>query len=85
MVFTAYTCEHMKRITVACGGLANGNARADIEIIYKDACMEEVKCVWYKEYGNNPYTKKIGDDIEWGEDDTFKVLKNGEYVDDDMI
>ena len=47
--------------------------------------MEEVKCVWYKEYRNNPYTKKIGDDIEWGEDDTFKVLKNGEYVDDDMI
>ena len=85
MVFTAYTCEqiYMKRINVAGGGLGNGNAYAVIEILYKDECMEEVNSVWYKEYGINPISEKIGDDIEWGEDDTFKVLKNGEYVDED--
>lgn len=84
MVFTAYTCEqiYMKRITVAGGGLGNGNAYAVVEIIYKDEGMEEVNSVWYKEYGINPISEKIGDDIEWGEDDTFKVLKNGEYIED---
>ncbi len=85
MVFTAYNCEqiYMKRIMVAGGGMGNGNAYAVIEILYNDEQMEEVDSVWYKEFGNNPISKRIGNDVEWCEDDTFKILEDGEYVEDE--
>ena len=85
MVFTAYSCEqiYMKRIMVAGGGMGNGNVYAVIEILYDDVDMEEVDSVWYKEFGNNPISKRIGNEVEWCEDDTFKILEDGEYVDDE--
>ena len=85
MVFTAYNCEqiYMKRIMVAGGGMGNGNAYAVVEILYNDEQMEEVDSVWYKEFGNNPICKRIGNEVEWGDDDTFKILEDGEYVEDE--
>ena len=85
MVFTAYSCEqiYMKRIMVAGGGMGNGNVYAVIEILYDDVDMEEVDSVWYKEFGNNPISKRIGNEVEWGDDDTFKILEDGEYVEDE--
>jgi len=86
MVFTAYSCEqiYMKRINVAGGGLSNGNAYAVIEILYNDEQMEEVDGVWYKEFGKNPISERIGNEVEWCEDgDTFKILEDGEYVEDE--
>ena len=85
MVFTAYSCEqiYMKRINVAGGGLSNGNAYAVIEILYNDEQMEEVDGVWYKEFGKNPISKRIGNEVEWCDDDTFKILEDGEYVEDE--
>ena len=68
---------------VAGGGLGNGNAYAEIQIIYEDTDMEEITDVYYEEFGKNPYRKCIGDDIEWGEGDNFKVLDDGKYVDSD--
>ena len=72
----------MKRITVAGGGLGNGNAYAVVEILYTDEEMEDVDSVWYKEFGNNPISKRIGNGVKWGEYDTFKILEDGKYVDD---
>jgi hypothetical protein len=86
MVFTAYSCEqiYMKRINVAGGGLSNGNAYAVIEILYNDEQMEEVDGVWYKEFGKNPISERIGNEVEWCEDgNTFKILEDGEYVEDE--
>lgn len=86
MVYTAYNCEqiYMKRINVAGGGLSNCNDYAIIEILYNDECMEEVDSVWYKEFGKNPISKRIGNEVEWCEDgDTFKILEDGEYVEDE--
>ena len=87
MGYTAYNLEHHKTIVVAGGGLGNGNAYAEIDIKYKEVeggCwFENIIAVYYKEYGNNPICRLIGDDIEWGEDDTFKVLDDGKYVDDE--
>ena len=85
MVFHAYNCEqiYMKRIMVAGGWLGNGNARAVVEILYNDEQMEEVDSVWYKEFGKNPISKRIGNEVEWCEDDTFKILEDGEYVEDE--
>ena len=85
MVFTAYNCEqiYMKRMMVAGGGMGNGNAYAVVEILYKDEQMEEVDSVWYKEFGDNPISKRIGNEVEWGEYDTFKILEDGEYVEDE--
>ncbi len=81
MEFTAYSVTYTKVINVAGGGLGNGNAYANIEIEYKDATMEEVKGVYYAEYGKNPCRELIGVDIDWGEDDTFNVLdKDGNVV-----
>jgi hypothetical protein len=79
--FTAYGCEFVRVINVAGGGLMNGNAYATIEINYTNADLDEVKSVYYCEYGRNPSRNKIGDDIEWGEDDDFNVLNDGEVVD----
>jgi len=85
MVYTAYSCEqiYMKRINVAGGGLNNDNNYAVIEILYNDEQMEEVDSIWYKEFGVNPISKMIGNEVEWCEDDTFKILKDGEYVDEE--
>lgn len=86
MVYTAYECETltMKRIQVAGGGMSNGNAYAIIEIIYTNEFMDEVDSVWYKEFGKNPISKRIGNDVEWSDDnDSFKVLEDGEYVDEE--
>jgi hypothetical protein len=85
MVFTAYNCEqiYMKRMMVAGGGMGNGNAYAVVEILYKDEQMEEVDSVWYKEFGDNPISKRIGNEVEWGEYDTFKILEDGKYVEDE--
>ena len=85
MVFTAYNCEHIykKRIMVAGGGMGNGNTYAVVEIFYNDEQMEEVDSVWYKEFGDNPINKRIGNEVEWGDDDTFKILEDGEYVEDE--
>ena len=85
MVYTAYNCEqvYMKRIMVASGGLNNGNDYAFVVIMYNDQKMEQVDAVWYKEFGNNPISKRIGNEVEWCEDDTFKILENGEYVEDE--
>jgi len=86
MVYTAYSCEqiYMKRINVAGGGLSNGNGYAVIEILYNDEQMEEVDGVWYKEFGKNPIIERIGNEVEWCEDgDTFKILEDGEYVEDE--
>lgn len=68
---------------VAGGGLSNGNAYAVIEILYNDEQMEEIDSVWYKEFGKNPISKEIGNEVEWCEDvDTFKILKDEKYVRD---
>ena len=85
MVFDMHGCEHlyMKRIMVAGGGIGNGNAYADVEIIYKDEEMLEVDSVWYIEYGDNPIRKRIGNQVEWCEYNTFKILENGEYVEEE--
>jgi hypothetical protein len=85
MVFTAYNCEqiYMKRIMVAGGGMGNGNAYAVVEILYNDEQMEEVDSVWYKEFGDNPISKRIGNEVEWCEYDTFKILEDGEYVEEE--
>jgi hypothetical protein len=85
MVFTAYNCEqiYMKRIMVAGGGMGNGNAYAVVEILYNDEQMEEVDSVWYKEFGDNPINKRIGNEVEWCEYDTFKILEDGEYVEEE--
>ena len=56
----------MKRMMVAGGGMGNGNAYAVVEILYKDEQMEEVDSVWYKEFGDNPISKRIGNEVEWG-------------------
>ena len=84
MGYTAYNCEqiYMKRIMVAGGGMGNGNAYAVVEILYNDEQMEDVDSVWYKEFGDNPINKRIGNGVEWGEYDTFKILEDGKYVDD---
>jgi hypothetical protein len=75
MVFTACKYEHiyMARMMVAGDGI--------VEILYKDACMCEVDSVWYKEVGDNPICKRIGNEVEWCENDTFKILENGCYID----
>tara|TARA_R110000822_G_scaffold108386_2_gene237868 strand:- start:1093 stop:1419 length:327 start_codon:yes stop_codon:yes gene_type:complete len=85
MGYTAYSAKDiiMKTINVAGGGLSNGNAYAEIQVIYDDKDMCEIKAVFYEEFGNNHYRKYIGNDIEWGEDDDFKVLNNGKYVDEE--
>jgi hypothetical protein len=85
MVYTAYNCEqiYMKRIMVAGGGMGNGNAYAVVEILYNDEQMEEVDSVWYKEFGDNPINKRIGNEVEWCEYDTFKILEDGEYVEEE--
>jgi hypothetical protein len=77
MEFNAYECENlfMRRIQVAGGGMTNGNAYADVEIHYLDSDMTEIDIVWYKEYGKNPIAKRIGNEIEWGEEGDFKVLE----------
>ena len=83
MVFTAYNSEKIwtTRMMVAGGGMGNGNAYAVIEINYLED--EEVDSVWYKEFGDNPVCKRIGNGVEWCEYDTFKVLEDGEYVEDE--
>ena len=85
MVYTAYSHEmiFMETINVAGGGLGNGNTHAEIHIHYTDADMDQVKNVYYTEYGLCHYRKRIGDDVEWGEVDTFKILLDGRYVDED--
>ena len=77
MRFTAYSCEqiYMKRIMVAGGGIGNGNDYAVVEILYTNEQMEEVDSVWYKEFGDNPISKWIGNEVEWCEDDTFEINK----------
>ena len=85
MVFEAHNCQniYMKRMMVAGGGMGNGNAYAIVEIVYNDAEMEEVDSVWYKEFGDKPYSKRIGNEVEWVDGDTFKILEDGEYVEDE--
>ena len=85
MVYEAVTLEHHKIIMVAGGGLGNGNVYAEIDIKYREVeygCwFENIIAVYYKEYGDNPINKWIGNDIEWcDEPDTFKVLNDGKYV-----
>ena len=84
MGYTAYSCEnqYIKKIRVAGNGLSNGNSYAEIHIYYEDSDMIDVIKVRYVEVGNNGFDIEIGNDIEWCEDDDrFKVLKDGEYVD----
>ena len=85
MVFTAYSVENIKRFNVAGGGLQNGNAYADIEVEYEgdsEYWLDNVKKVWYIEYGKNYMKRLIGNDIEWtDEPDDFKVLLDGKSVD----
>ena len=90
MGYGIYGCEtiYMRRIMVAGGGMGNGNAYANVEIHYADEEMEDIDSVWYKEYGKNPVSKYIGNDVEWEHEEgeayqgfTFKVLNNGKYVD----
>ena len=71
-----------KTINVAGGGLGNGNAYAEVQVIYIDKEMTKPNAVFYQEFGNNPLRKLIGDDIEWLEDDDFKVLDDGNVEDD---
>ena len=76
MEFTAYAVTYTKVINVAGGGLSNGNAYANIEIEYANEKMNEYEItgVFYAEYGRNPCRRKIGVDIDWGEDDHFNVI-----------
>ena len=84
MNYTAYSAEtnYMKSILVSGGGIGNGNAYSEVQVIYKDADMTEIKDVFYEEFGcfenSKPFRKWIGNDIEWGEDDDFKVLNKDE-------
>ena len=85
MEYTAYSSEdvYMKTIVVSGGGMdCSGATHAEVQVIYKDKDMTEIKAVYYEEFGKNPLRKYIGDDIEWGEDDNFKVLNDGKYNDD---
>ena len=72
----------IQRIMVAGGGMMNGNAYANVEIHYSSADMEEIDSIWYKEFGKNPICRYIGDEVEWDDEGyTFKVKKDGRYVD----
>tara|TARA_R110001632_G_scaffold231663_1_gene370656 strand:- start:109 stop:432 length:324 start_codon:yes stop_codon:yes gene_type:complete len=77
-----YILGAMKSINVGCVGLRNGNAYAEVQVVYMDKDMTKNNAVFYQEFGNNPLRICIGDDIEWGEDDNFKVLNDGKYNDD---
>ena len=93
MTFTAYNLEHHKTILVSGGGYDNIldpslYSHAEIDIEYKEVegenWFENIIAVYYKEYGTNDWYVKstfIGNDIEWGENDNFRVLYNGRYVD----
>ena len=81
MEYTAYSSEdvYMKTIVVSGGGMdCSGATHAEVQVIYKDKDMTEIKAVYYEEFGKNPLRKYIGDDIEWGEDDNFKVEEEEE-------
>ena len=75
MTFTAYGCtiKFIRQIDVS--------SNETIEIEYRDADMCDVKAVYSITYSIPAGTRrsKIGDDIEWDEDepDTFKVLDGG--------
>jgi hypothetical protein len=83
MVFIAYGSKNVytKRIQVAGGGLGNGNSYAVVEIQYLEEFGGEVDGIYYQEYGGLSSREYIGDEIEWGEDDTFKIKRDGEYID----
>ena len=93
MEFIAYAIKYTKVINVAGGGLSNGNAYANIEIEYANEKMNEYEItgVFYAEYGKNPCRRKIGAEIDWGEDDHFNVIdwdgnvvnSSGEPIEDD--
>jgi len=89
MVFAWHTCEKIKRFLVNFGGIQNDNDYAIIEIEYEEiycdgtnnSKTDNIKKVYYIEYGKNYKKELIGDDVEWIENfDEFKVLKNGKYV-----
>tara|TARA_R110002072_G_scaffold2134_1_gene17820 strand:- start:1477 stop:1746 length:270 start_codon:yes stop_codon:yes gene_type:complete len=64
-------------ITVAGGGLGNGNAYATVEGEWEsedDYNNNAGGAIYYCEYGNNPCRRLIGEGIEWGEDDNFNVI-----------
>ena len=70
----------------------DNNIPSQIEVIYKDKDMTEIKAVFHEEMllmrgalgGKKKETRKfIGDDIEWDCDNkNFKVLNDGKYVDE---
>jgi hypothetical protein len=64
------------------GGLRNGNDYAEVQVIYIDKEMTKPNAVFYQEFGNNPFRKLIGDDVEWVAIGGFKVLNNGKVEDD---
>ncbi len=84
MDFTANEIENIKRIAVAgFHMLNNGNDYAMVEILYEgeeENWYENIKMVWYVEYGKNFKKEYIGNDIAWFECNQFKVLKDGEFV-----
>tara|TARA_R110002167_G_C12233072_1_gene610047 strand:- start:29 stop:322 length:294 start_codon:yes stop_codon:yes gene_type:complete len=63
--YTNYETEKESRFgvvsyQVAGGGMMNGNAYATVEL--KD------ECYYYCEYGQHPYSKLIGNRIEWSDE-----------------
>ena len=81
--FCAYQCEtyEVKKIRVAGGGMSDGYAYADIEIHSKGR-NNDIEAVYYVKHAlNKPeYRVYVGNDIEYGEYDEFKILEDGEYV-----
>ena len=89
MRYTAYSSDniYMKRIVVS--GILNeagepkGGHYAEVQIMYNDADMNELKEVFYEEFcwvGRSLERKYVGNGVEWGEDNNFKVLLDGEDV-----
>ena len=81
--FCAYGNEskYIVKLTVAGGGMMNGNAYATVELEYEDvdAYYEDHECAmcYYCEYGKNPSRRYIGNKVIFCEDgDHFDVIES---------
>ena len=74
--------SYIVKITVAGGGMMNGNAYAEVEAHYKNEDDwlngEDAEDIYYCEYGKNPCRDWIGTKFIWYEDnpDAFDVTKD---------
>ncbi len=73
-----YNVEYVVKIMVSGGGLGNGNAYANIEGAfinldnYKNG-EDPHDGWWYVEYGRNPSSHLIGDELVWTDEGGFEI------------